>query len=155
MRQTEELLGMKAARKRILLGDNEPHDETFSYGLCQRFYSDKDRLRAAAEIANSEIRQMIGRASGKQLADAFALVGNIYYLLEDYGQAAGYFMKAITYDREDITCWIEFLFCLRAMGEFELFEKGIFNIGQLYNNWKANPQTQMDQDTLSGMIGAL
>jgi tetratricopeptide (TPR) repeat protein len=145
MRDIEILLGMKASRKRLVFDDQEPHDESFSYGLCCRFYGDEKTLNDAIVIGNRELRDMIGKATPKELADGFAMVGNIHYLLGNFSQAAGYFMQGLNYDREDITLWVEFLFCLRAMGKFGLFERAIFNLGPLIKAWANNPAQELTQ----------
>lgn len=152
MRDIEQFLGIKASRRRLVLEDNEPHDETFSYGLCCRFYGDDRKLNDAIEIGDSELRHMAGNASAKELADGFALVGNIHYLLGNFRQAAGYFMKGLEYDREDITLWIELLFCIRAMGKFDLFEGAIFNIEPLVKSWIGDNDRELTQKKVTELI---
>lgn len=159
IRRLENLIGFPIRRKEVLLELNEPHDETFSYGLCQRFYGKDRELEKAISESNGLLMLMLreqkldpSRADRKEIERLYALVGNMYYLLGDYRMSAGYFLKSLSYNKNDITPWIELLFSLRAIGEFELFEKGIFNLEKIYNSWKENPETELTQALFNKII---
>ncbi len=158
-KELENLIGFSVRRKAVPLELNEPHDESFSYGLCQRFYGRAGELEKAISEANGLLMMLLrenrldpSKAAHNEIGLLYALVGNMYYLLGDYRMSAGYFLRCLSYNKNDITPWIELLFSLRAIGRFELFEKGIFNLEKIYNSWKENPETGMTQALFNKII---
>ena len=175
IRKLEQYIGFPLEKKEITIESKESHDETFSYGLCQRFYGKEEELKNAINQGNKILfgllkcqkskisehaqeplvndgRFLTNKKDAKQIETLYSLMGNMYYLLSDFKFAAGYFMKCLSYNKNDISHWVGFLFCLGALGEFELFEKGIFNFEELNVLWRNDPEMELTQDKLYELI---
>ena len=157
----ERFIGFSIGRKVITYGQNEPHDEIFSYNLCLRFYDDEEGLRKAITDSVSILKMLIEHAKAtrdpgtlEKIAHFCSLIGNMHYLAGDFGLSAGYFMKSLSYNKKDLTSWIELLFSLRALEEFNLFEKGIFNLEKLSSSWTKLPGRNLNQDIVKELIMA-
>ena len=146
LKKLEAHIGFAAKRKKIPMSAAHPHDETFSYGLCQRYYGKDEELAEAITLAKEAIR------ADQKSWQLYSLIGNLYYIKGDFAMAAGCFMKALSYCRDDITGWVELLFSLRAMGEFELFERGMFDLKRLYYKWQSKKEKELSQSLLIAMI---
>jgi tetratricopeptide (TPR) repeat protein len=146
------MIGFRAHRRIIALEDNEPHDETFSYSLALRYYGREIEMDEAIALAKEILRIMPGQCSNEDISQMCSLIGNMLYIRGDFRLSAGYFIRALSYSKRDITPWIELLFSLRAIGEAELFEKGIFGLEELYNKWISCPEHELTQAKLVSMI---
>jgi len=145
----EDFIGMKVERKRIPVSLREPHDESFPYAMCQKFYGKDEELSEAIEMGKQELCGLQGK---RMRANMYAMIGNLYYIKEDFGMAAGCFMKCLTIERDDITPWIELLFCLRALGEFEVFEEAMFKLEKIAESWALNPEPVLTQSKVLKII---
>lgn len=139
-----EYMGIELTRNSIPFEMNECHDESISFEVCQRFYGKDKELDECILKAKKDLKEMLINRQGEiELMHAF--IGNLLYLRGDYAEAAGYHMNILSVKREDITPWVELIFCLRGMGKFELFEDAIFSLGWIYNRWKHDPERKMTQ----------
>ena len=175
IKKLEEFIGFPIKKREVTLESNESHDETFSYGLCQRFYSKEGELKKAINDGNEILSELLkcqkskisehaqeplvndgrfltNKKDLKQIEIFYSLIGNMHYLLSDFKYATGYFMKCLSYNKNDISHWVELLFCLRAMGEFELFERGMFEFEKVVKSWQSSSEREMDQEIVIGMI---
>ncbi len=136
IKELEEYIGFPIKRKVVTLEDEEPYDETFSYGLSQKFYGNKQELKRLTVISNEILVSANGNQNNEQigkqkLSNLYSFAGNIYYLLGDYQTSLGYFAKSIITYPEDITPWFELIFNLRSLREFSLFETVQLNFGKV------------------------
>ena len=153
IRKLEQYIGFPLRKKDVTIESKEPHDETFSYGLCQRFYGKEDELKKSIKLGNEILFNLLkNKKDAKQIEMLYSLIGNMYYLSGDFNYAAGYFMKCLSYNKEDISHWVGLLFCLRALGEFELFEKGMFNFEKLNLAWKNDKEKELSQEKVMEII---
>jgi len=153
IRKLEQYIGFPLRKKDVTIESKEPHDETFSYGLCQRFYGKEDELKKSIKLGNEILFNLLkNKKDAKQIEMLYSLIGNMYYLSGDFNYAAGYFMKCLSYNKEDISHWVGLLFCLRALGEFELFEKGMFNFEKLNLAWKNDKEKELGQEKVMEII---
>jgi len=153
IRKLERYAGFPLRKKDVTIESKESHDETFSYGLCQRFYGKENELKKGIKMGNDILRELSkDKKNTKQIEMLYSLVGNMYYLSGRFNYAAGYFMKCLSYNKEDISHWIGLLFCLRAMEEFELFEKGMFNFEKLNLAWKNDKEKELSQEKAVDLI---
>lgn len=156
IKELESYLGFQIEKKDIFLESNEPNDETFSYGLCQRFYGKENELKKAINTADKILAQLLQKRGNpdyiKQIEMFCSLIGNMHYLLGDFKYSAGYFMKSLSYNKNDISEWVGLLFSLRSIGEFELFEKAIFNFEKLCLLWKNDHDREMTQKKVVELI---
>lgn len=156
IRKLEQYIGFPLEKKEITIESKESHDETFSYGLCQRFYGKEEELRKCIKLGNEILFNLLkNKKDAKQIETLYSLMGNMYYLLSDFKFAAGYFMKCLSYNKNDISHWIGLLFCLRALGEFGLFEKGIFNFERLNLAWKNDKEKELGQEKVVEIIAKI
>lgn len=154
----QDWLGFSIRRDRVRLEDNLPHNESLSLGVCHRFYGKEEELKEAIKRGNGILRGLLtleknkGDISRRYLYLFYALVGNMYYFKGDFKLSTGYFMKVLDYEREDLTAWVELLFSLRAVGEYDLFEQGIFNLEQVYKGWRESKEKRMGKEVLVKLI---
>lgn len=156
---TEELeryIGFPIKRVNVTLESRGPHDELFSYNLCQRFYGRDNKLRVAikrTKLILSILLAMDKEGKYKSLTGAFfSLIGNMCYVLGEFRASTGYFMKALSYSKNDITNWVEFMFSLRANGNIDVFEDLIFNLQGVYEGWRDDKETEMTQEKVYELI---
>ncbi len=156
--ELERTLGFPIDRRPIPYGLGEPHDEIFSYNLCLRFQKN-DELEKAIGEAREILRMLL--TERKRTGDSgldrtiglfYSLIGNMYYIFDDFILSAGFFVESLSYEKDDITPWVELLFSLRAVGEFELFEKGIFNLEKLVTGWRDSREKRFSQDKFLELI---
>lgn len=134
--ELEKYLGFPITRVQINPDSKNPYDETISYGLCQRFYNKEDELQRAVIKTTNILMQLINKENDKKLiALYFSLLGNMYYILGDFKKSIGCFLKTLSYNKEDMTGWIELMFAIRANGDFGVFEDIIFNLEKIYIKW--------------------
>jgi len=153
IKRLEDYVGFPLRKKDVTIESKESHDETFSYGLCQRFYGQENELKNAINQCNKILFNLLkDKKDAKQIEMLYSLIGNMYYLSGDFNYAAGYFMKCLSYNKEDISHWVGLLFCLRALGEFELFEKGMFNFEKLNLAWKSDKENELSQEKVMEII---
>jgi len=170
----ENYLGFPIKRREITLKSKQPHDETFSYGLCQRFYGKEKELQRAIKITTGILVELVkqhdkltkqhairydkSNGSGKQIALFFSLLGDMHYIASDFTRSTNCFMKALSYNKTDITNWAGLMFSLRAIGEFEIFEDLIFNFEKVCRAWqkekprKNNSEDELDQQKISEIV---
>ncbi len=146
-----EVTGIDIHREPIALESGQAHDDTFSYCLCQRYYDNPVGLSEAINLGNQAIAWAL-RNKGPNLAKLYEFVGDMLYLKGDCRMAAGYFMKALTYSRSDINPWINLLFSLRSIGEFDLFEEAVFNFDSVYRAWEVSREPEMTQEIVNHLI---
>jgi len=146
IKRLEKYVGFPLRKKDVTIESEESHDETVSYGLCQRFYGKEEELKKGIKLGNKILSNLLkNKKDAKQIEMFYSLIGNMYYLSGDFNYAAGYFMKCLSYNKEDISHWVGLLFCLKALGEFELFEKGMFNFEKLNLAWKNDKEKELTQ----------
>ncbi len=150
IKELEEYLRFPVKRVIVKLDYETPHDEAFSYAICQRFFNKPDQLKTAMQLGNKALNQLLKKEDYIQISHLFALVGNMYYLQEKYKISAGYFLKSINYNKKDLTSWIELIFSIRAMGDFDTFDKCIFNLKKLYT--LGQREEEITQQTLLKLI---
>jgi tetratricopeptide (TPR) repeat protein len=153
----QDYLGFSLSRAHIPLEANQAHNECFSLGVCHRFYGREEELEEAIAKGNRILKRLISEHKKEDRYETYlelfyAILGNMYYVKGDFRLATGYFMKVLDYAKDDITAWVELLFSLRAMGEFELFEEGIFAIERIYKGWKKNRDDGLTQNKLILLI---
>ena len=120
IREFEEHIGQPIQRNPVPLEANESHDETFSYALCLRFYGKEKELENTIGEARKVLKQLLRTNNDKKKIEYMhTLIGDLYYIFGDFKQSAGFYMKNLFYNRNDITPWIGLLFSLRALGHFE------------------------------------
>lgn len=138
-------IGLPLDRIEVSIDSDTPHDETFSYELALKFYGMEKQLSYAIKKANQHLKESLKIKDKKRISNMFSIIGNLYYIKGDYKTSAGYFMQSIDHNKKDLTNWVELLFAIRAMGNFELFEKAVFNLRQLYlqgqNSSRINQQS--------------
>ena len=61
-------------------------------------------------------------------------------------------MKSLSYNREDLTNWIELMFALRAHGNFMEFEGIIFNLEKIYSLWLQDPERELKKEKIYELI---
>jgi hypothetical protein len=168
IREYQAWLRFRLRRDAVRLEADLPHDESLSLGVCHRFYGKEKELPEAIGRGNGILKGLLpeqekskGRTgereiNGRYLALFYGLVGNLYYFKGDFRLAAGYFMRVLDYEWEDLTAWVELLFCLRAIGEFTLFEDGMFGLERIYTEWRGRKEKEgkasLDQETLVRLI---
>ena len=156
IRELEEYIGFPIEKREVTLDSGHSHDETFSYNLCLRFYNKEEELKKAITLGNNIISNLLKKRHKKEyhkdLEMLYSLTGSMYYILGDFNYAAGYFMKCLSYNKKDISHWIELLFSLRAMGEFDIFETGIFNFEKLVLVWKNDASEELTQEKVLELI---
>lgn len=152
----ERYTGFPIKRVNVTLESRRPHDESFSYNLCQRFYGRDDELRIVIRKAKRILSTLLvidKEGNYKKLTGAlFSLIGNMYYILGEFRASTGYFMKALSYGKNDITNWVEFMFSLRANGNIDVFEDLIFNLQGVYEAWRDDKETEMTQEKVYELI---
>ena len=156
IRELEEYIGFPIEKREVTLDSGHSHDETFSYNLCLRFYNKEEELKKAITLGNNIISNLLKKRHKKEyhkdIEMLYSLTGSMHYILGDFNYAAGYFMKCLSYNKKDISHWIDLLFSLRAMGEFDLFETGIFNFEKLVLTWKKDFEKEMNQKKVIEML---
>jgi len=153
--EIEKFLGFPIKRSEITIESEEPHDEKFSYGLCQRFYRKEDELKIAIDKTTKILSNLIkssNKEKNEQISIFFSLLGNMHYILNDFNRAAGCFMKSLSYNKNDLTSWVEFIFSLRSMGNFEVFEDMIFNLEKIHHTWEADPDSNLTKGKIYELI---
>jgi hypothetical protein len=151
-RQLEELIGFSLRRPAVRLEEGIPHDERYSYFLCQRFFGKDEELLRAITLALASLRQALKDRDRAGIVDFASLLCCMHYLRGDFPQSAGYATIALSYERQDLTIWVDLLFAVRGMGEFALFEQALFNLPTLYQLWKSDPETVFSQDKFVRML---
>lgn len=156
IKELEEFLGFPLSRKGVRLEDNLPHDESVSYGLCQRLYGNPEDIKKAINRLTCIIiglKKIKGNNNlEEQIAFFFSVLGDLYYLEKDFDKAINCFMKALSYNREDITNWAGLIFSLRSHGEFKIFEEMIFRFEEIYIKWREDKSNEMDQKKLKELL---
>ena len=145
VKEIEEFMGLTLEREEVEWESQKPHNELFSYHLCQRFWNRGNDLESAIKEAKRILGIALKGSDRKLSGRLFSLIGNMLYVKGDYKGSSGYFMKALEYNRLDITNWVEFMFSLRAMGEFGVFEDLMFNLEKVYNRWKNDDSETLNQ----------
>jgi tetratricopeptide (TPR) repeat protein len=151
--ELENYIGFPIKRNETKLESNKPHDETFSYGLCQRFYNKDKELKIAIKnltniIIKLENQSKKNKNCKRETALLFSLLGDMYYLASDFSKSINCFMKALNFNKEDITNWVGLMFSLRAYGEIDIFENLIFNFEDIYYTWKKDTGSEMNQEKI-------
>jgi tetratricopeptide (TPR) repeat protein len=153
IKHLENEIGFEIERPIISFEDKLPHDETFSYNLALRFYGEEKKLKNAIILANKILKTILAEnKDARKIHLFYSLIGDMYYVLGNFRLSAGYFMKSLSYNKEDLTSWIGLLFSLRALGNFELFEKGIFDFKRIYYDWKKSGRKEMTQEYLETVL---
>jgi len=155
----EDNLGFNISKVETTLDSGKSPDEIFSLSLCQKFYGKDDELKKVIDEANRILKIMLKENKNgyyrKKIEYFYSLISNMYYLSKDFKNAAGYSMKSLSYNKNDISYWLEFLFSLRAMGEFEIFETAMFNFNKLCSSWNKSPERNLTQEKFMNMVNQL
>jgi len=156
IKDLESSTGFPVRRNILKPERKESYDESFSYGLCQRFYNKEEELDAAIKKTTSIILGLLNEKSPdfRQTALFLSLLGNMYYLKGDFKKAIGCFMKSLSWNKEDMAPWIELMFALRASGSFREFESIIFSIEKIYDLWKSDPAKELSKEKIYQLINA-
>ena len=131
-----------------------PYDETFSFKLFQKYYRKENELQALIE-KTTRLLFVLEKEPNKDtrlIAYCFSLLGNMHYILKDFNKSIGCFMKSLSYNREDLTNWIELMFALRAHGNFMEFEGIIFNLEKIYSLWLQDPERELKKEKIYELI---
>ena len=98
IKDLESSTGFPVRRNILKPERKESYDESFSYGLCQRFYNKEEELDAAIKKTTSIILGLLNEKSPdfRQTALFLSLLGNMYYLKGDFKKAIGCFMKSLS-----------------------------------------------------------
>ncbi|HLD86954.1 MAG TPA: hypothetical protein VJB12_02730 [Candidatus Nanoarchaeia archaeon] len=157
IRELEAYIGFSVRRGILTLESKEPYDESFSYGLCQRFYNKDVELDVAIGRTTSILLRMVGESGvdSVQKARFFSLLGNMHYLKGDFRSAIGCFMKSLSFGKDDMTPWIELMFALRANGNFGEFEAIAFNLEGIHALWRSDPATNLTRENVLGLVDTL
>lgn len=151
--ELEDYIGFPITRKEISFESNGTHDETFSYGLCQRFYGKNKELQIAIKKTENILIGLIKFGyNKKKIALFFSLLGDMYYIASDFNRSINCFMKALSYNKDDMTNWVGLMFSFRADGNIEIFEDIIFNFEDIYNSWKKDTSSEMNQEKIYNLI---
>ena len=152
-------LGFELRKRHTPFEAGQPHDETISMALCQRFYGKDEELKKATEEAERIFSLLLAehmatkRENLLPYLELFSeVLGDMHYTAGEFKAAAECFMKTLSYNRRDITPWVELLFSLRCMGEFRLFERGIFNLEKLCRLWQNSKSSELNFDRLGVLI---
>ena len=94
-------------------------------------------------------------AESEDISVYFSLLGNMHYILGDFDKSVNCFMKSLSYNKEDLTSWVELIFSLRALGEFEIFEKIIFNLEKFYDLWIQENSYELNKDKIYWLISKI
>lgn len=150
----EEYICFPIRRDKTALDSGKPHDESFSYGLCQRFYEDKKGLDIAIKMNEKIIFVLLKEKIhlNQSLSLLFSLLGDMYYLKGDFTRSMNCFMKALSYDKVEIANWVGLVFSLRSNGKIDLFEDIMFNFRPIYNLWENSASSVLDQEKLLDLI---
>lgn len=162
LKKLEEYLGFSVLRDETTLELGEPHNESVSYAACQRFWGREEGIAYAIGEA-SGIADMLIRARkdyrtlryDNTIECLFSLMASLFYMKGDFSNAAGCLIKCLSIRKTDVTHWVELLFNLRAMGEFRLFEKGIFNFERLVRSWIGDSSKVLTQEKVIRLIESL
>lgn len=159
IKSLEKYLGFEIRKKSISLKSEQPYNEAFSYSLCQKFYRKEKELKKCIEHSKKILHKLLSKKNRslykEKIEHFYSLIGNMYYLLGDFNNSAGFFMKCLSFNKDDLSHWIELLFSLRALGEIDLFEKGIFNFKELCIAWKNDSDQQLTQRKVVQLINNL
>ena len=157
IRELEAYIGFSVRRGILTLESKEPYDESFSYGLCQRFYNKDVELDVAIGRTTSILLRMVGKSGVDSIQKArfFSLLGNMHYLKGDFRSAIGCFMKSLSFGKDDMTPWIELMFALRANGNFGEFEAIAFNLEGIHALWRSDPATNLTRENVLGLVDTL
>ena len=148
----ENKIGFPLRRVEITDKTLKSYDETFSFKLCQKFYGKREELRPLTEKITSLLLKLIKNGDNKLIAYCFSLLGNMYYILGDFKKSIGCFLKSLSYNKNDLTNWIELIFALRAEGKFEIFEDIIFNLEKIYISWKNDLDSKLTKEKIYELI---
>lgn len=157
--ELERGLGFPVRRVETTDETRRSHDETFSYDLCQRFLGKEEELERAMRrltrilLALSE-KTVPDEEERKRRGFCYSLLGNMHYMRREFLKSIGCFMKALDDNRRDMTGWIELMFAVRAHGDFETFERIIFNLDCVYETWRNSGEEALTRARIEGMIRA-
>jgi len=153
IKELESYLGFLIIRVELTPKSKTLWDEGFSYKLCQRFYNNKEELEIAIKkTTNILLNLPISKRDPKIIAVFYSLLGNMYYLLEDFNKSIGCFMKSLNYNKNDLSSWIELAFSLRSLEEFDLFEKIIFNLDNIFYSWKQDSSSKLTKEKILELV---
>lgn len=157
IKELESDIGFPVKKAVLSPESRESYDESFSYGLCQRFYRKGIELDIAIGKATSVLLHLMKDkgTDSAQIAVFFSLLGNMYYINDDFKKAIGCFMKSLSHNKRDMTAWIELMFALRADGNFQEFEGIMFNLEKIHNLWISDPEAELTRNRLYSVIGRL
>lgn len=152
--ELENFLGFSTNRLEINLQSRWAQNEIFSYDLLQRFYNKDDELKMAIKKTTNVLAILIesNNSNNKQISNYFSLLGNMYYILGDFNKSIGCFIKSLSYNKNDLTSWVELMFSLRSNGNFKVFEDLMFNIGKIYLLWKNDPAKELTKEKVYELI---
>lgn len=152
--ELENFLGFSTNRLEINLQSRWAQNEIFSYDLLQRFYSKDDELKTAIKKTTNVLTILVksNNSNNKQISNYFSLLGNMYYILGDFSKSIGCFIKSLSYNKNDLTNWVELMFSLRSNGNFKVFEDLMFNTGKIYLLWKNDPAKELTKEKVYELV---
>ncbi len=147
----EEMFGFPIKRREITLESKEPYDENVTYSLCHRFYNEPSKLPVAIQKATMVLTNVKDSHDLNQKAILFCVLGDLYYLQGDFSKSLGCYMKALSNQKKDVTPWAGFLFSIRALGHFDLFEDIIFHFEEFYKAWEMDTSWDFSKEKIEEM----
>lgn len=149
----EKYLGFELRREIITFGSNEPHNESFSYGLALKFYNENKALMKAIMMATEIVKDLDGNDDEHLFRGLmFCLLGDMYYLYGDFNRSLGCFIQSLKLSKNDYTTWVGFMFAIRATDNIELFEKMIFNLGRIYDAWNDGELKSLERNDIEDFL---
>lgn len=153
----EELIGFYPDRVIIRVNSKKPHDETFSYKLAQKFYNNPEGLKRPIILTKQIIYDLQNspKLNFYSMTIFYSILGDMYYIYGDFNRSMACFMRALSYNREDLASWVGLMFSLRSLEDYDSFEKIMFNLQTVHDRWLQNDSAVLTKDILSEMLSDL
>lgn len=85
----------------------------------------------------------------------FALAGYLYYLLEDFTKARGYFLETIHQAPDNLDSWVDLAFALRHLGEYTIANSILFNLFYVIYYYKFFNLYGCDYFKIKSLVGEI
>lgn len=142
----ERILGFEIKRRNNPVNDQKEKDDSISDRLGHmKIYSDKINLTKKMifkELKDNPKNELF-----------WALLGQIYYLEEEFIKTIKCFFKTISINSENIDNWIDLGFAYRAYGDFRTSDFLFWNYETLAREYPKNKS--MNKDVLIELIKKL
>jgi len=153
----EQKLGFKINRSTISIEDKESYNEIYSYSLALKYYEKNDDVLNLIKLSLNILSMLLKNYPFEKnlIANFYSIIGNLYYVIDEFSTSSGYFMRGLSYSKNDINLWYEFIFSLRSLGEIELFEKIMFNFKKIYSFWEKDFDFDFNQEKVQELVNRL